>query len=113
MVITIITNICFAGGDGCPEPTVVYKERIVYVDRIQEVPIEIQKDVTKKNRLSLMLADGPSDKVSLTTTSTSATIKHESDTLLGVQYQRDFNRLTLGVFGLSNDTVGVSVGVSY
>lgn len=102
-----------AGGPDYCEPVVIIQEKIVYVDRVQEVPIEISVPDKKKNRLSVLVLNGPDNNVSLTSTPTSATINHDDENAIGLLYQRDLGPLTLGVFGTSKDDVGVSLGINW
>lgn len=115
-ILTILLGnvVVHAGGNELCEPTIVYKERIVYVDKIVEVPEEIifVKNA-KKNRLSLLLLNGPSDNVSLTTTPTSATIRHGAKNAVGAQFMRDLGRFNVLIQGDSNSNVGIGLGVNF
>lgn len=116
ILIGLNSSLVYAGG-GIPEcePQIKIVEKIVYVEKIQEIPIEIEipRDITRKNRLSLLVLNGPSNSVSVDVTPTSTTIKHEDKNALGVMYQRDFKRLSLGTFTDTNKNIGVSLGINW
>lgn len=104
-----------AGGVETCEPTIIYRDKIVEVEKEVYFHSETEKrvNVTRKNRLSLLLGNGPSNDVSVSRTPVSASITHEDDNFAGLLYQRDFNRFTLGGFGDTNKSVGVSIGVNW
>jgi hypothetical protein len=111
--ILLFTVNVYAGGDGC-EPTTIVKivEKIVYVERLQEIPIEIQVQDKRKNMINVLVANGPSNKLNYNVVSpTSVQTTHEAENLIGLQYLRQTDSgLTLGAFGLSNSALGVSLG---
>ena len=108
-------NVSYAGGVETCEPTIIYKDRIVEVEK--EVyflnQVKVEKNVTKKNRLSLLLSNGPSNDVSTTTGPLSTTLAHEDDNAAGILYQRDLKRFVLGGYMDTNENVGISLGVNW
>jgi hypothetical protein len=113
LLLLLFTNQIYAGGQDLCEPQIIYKERIVYVKQYVDYPIEITKDVTKKNRLSLLVGNGPSNNVNTAVVPSLVTVQHTDENLIGLSYTRDIDNLVLGVFGLSNQTIGLSLGISY
>jgi len=115
LLLVLLTVRAYAGGQDLCEPQIVYKERIVYVKQYVDYPIEVSvpRDVTKKNRLSLLVGNGPSNNVNTSVFPSLVTVQHTDENLIGLSYTRDIDNLVLGVFGLSNQTIGVSLGVSY
>lgn len=116
ILIGLNSSLVYAGG-GIPEcePQIKVVEKIVYVEKISEIPIEIEipRDVTRKNRLSLLVLNGPSNSVSVDTTPTSTTIKHEDKNALGGQYSRDLGRFNILIQGDTNRNVGLGVGINW
>jgi len=94
----------------CP-PTVVVQERIV-----KEEVIKIER---KRNHLQLYVGNGPSDSLSTSRNGNTITVQSEDENLLGLGYSRDIIdlnediSLSVGGFYFTNETVGVSVGVSW
>lgn len=117
LIILLITflglNATHAGGDELCEPVVVYKEKIVYVDKVVEVPKEIIFKPANKNRLSLLVLNGPDNNVSTSTTPGNVTVKHKPEMAAGASFTRDVGRLTLGVFGTTQQSGGLSIGVNW
>ena len=120
MAITLFAINCLishakAGGPEVCEPQIKIVEKIVYVEKIQEIPIEIEipRDITRKNRLSLLVLNGPSNSVSVDATPTSTTIKHEDKNALGGQYMRDLGRFNVLIQGDTNRNVGLGVGINW
>ena len=116
ILIGLNSSLVYAGG-GIPEcePQIKIVEKIVYVEKIQEIPIEIEipRDITRKNRLSLLVLNGPSNSVSVDVTPTSTTIKHEDKNALGGQFMRDLGRFNVLIQGDTNRNVGLGVGINW
>lgn len=116
LTILLTSFVANAGGQDLCEPQLVYKEKVVYVKEYVDYPIEIevQRNVTKKNRLSVLVGNGPSNALKYTVVDTdTAIVTHEDANIGGLLYQRDISNLTLGVMGLSNKSVGVTLGVNW
>jgi len=112
----IIINYAKAGGPEYCEPVIIEKvvEKIVYVTKTVEMPIEITKEVTKKNRVSLLGGYGPTDNLKYQVLSPSLVqVENVNRANLGLMYQRDLGKLTVGAFGLTNETMGLSLGLNW
>jgi len=89
----------------------VVQERIV-----KEEVIKIER---KRNHLQLYVGNGPSDSLSTSRNGNTITVQSEDENLLGLGYSRDIIdlnediSLSVGGFYFTNETVGVSVGVSW
>lgn len=120
LIFSLITflslNVTYAGG-GIPECEPTVKREIQYLpSEITYIPIEIpvKFEVTRKNRLSLLIGSGPSENLNINIVNPITTqLTRPNKQLWGAQYQRDYKRLTFGVMYINNDSVLGSVGINW
>lgn len=119
IVLVIATNCVIrhanAGGPEYCEP--VIKKEIQYVQQepiYVPIEIEVRKDVTRKNRLSLLIGQGPSENVNVRIISplTTQIVRPDKD-LFGVLYSRDYKRLVFTGMILNNDSALVGIGINW
>lgn len=115
ILILLINVVVHAGADESCSPSVIYKDRIVEKEKPVYFHSETVKkvDITRKNRLSLLLLNGPSNDVSVNTNTTGTTIRHKDKNAAGLQYMRDLGRFNLLIQGDSNKSVGLGLGVNW
>lgn len=110
MIKILILAISLAYADGNTEDNKCEAQivtKIIYKDRVVDRPVE--KEVTRKNRLFLLLGNGPSD--SLTLGGTTAISGDEN--FVGLGYMRDIGRLNLGVQVDSSESVSGTIGINW
>lgn len=69
----------------------------------------------KKNRASVLVGHGPNDTLSRSVKPGQVIVENDSGAAAGAHYQRLIgdDSLSLGLFGITNKTLGISVGVDW
>jgi len=86
--------------------------------KVVESVVTVKEKVFKRrrNHLQLLIGDGPDDELSVLSGNR---IRSNGEPVVGIAYSRDMFRLnrkhsvSVGIFYLSNETVGGSIGVSW
>jgi len=114
--ILLFTVNAFAGANESCEPRIVYIERTVEIEKevYFHTETKVKVDITRKNRLSLLGGYGPTDNLKYQVLSPSSVqVENVNRANLGLMYQKDLGKLTVGVFGLTNETMGLSLGLNW
>ena len=112
MAILMLSSMALA--DGNPEDNRCKAQvvtKIVYRDRIVEK--EVVKYKTRKNRLFLLVGNGPSDSLSTSNTVNGVQVESGDENFVGLGYLRDLGRFNLGLQYQSNENVAVSFGLNW
>jgi len=116
LAILLFTVNAFAGAEESCEPRIVYVERTVEVEKevYFHTETKVKVDVTRKNRLSLLAGIGPTDTLKYSVVSPSSVqVENDIDPIVGLMYQRDIKRATLGGFVNSNESLGITLGFNW